>query len=404
MSKVALLENKINLADTYLDTAIIHGQQYGNDKTMAGLNLEKGRVYLEEKRSPKNSLLFINIALDFALKGNTPECQKACYELLAKAYSLQNNYSKAYHYSLKADSIKNVLYSNKVITSIKNIEITRLEKNSNEEIAILNAQNNLKSENIKNQKLINKIISLLAVLLSILLLGIVYILRQRNINNKELSDKNAIIEKALNTNKMLVKEIHHRVKNNLQIVSSLLGLQTRYAHDKKVEEALIESRVRIQAMSILHQNLYNKSDHTSISIKNYFEELCKNIYNTFQKENENIKITTHLEDIFLDFEQIITLGIVVNELITNAYKHAFRNKQEGTIHLSIYKHQNTVLVLYKDDGVGLPFDTWPDKPSSMGIQIIKSFLEKLEAEYHINNTNGCEIEIKFIEEKSKGKI
>ncbi|MBK8851968.1 MAG: sensor histidine kinase [Saprospiraceae bacterium] len=378
----------------YLDSAIWYAAKFKSQRQLSALHIDRSDVYymLNKKVNAINDL---ELALKNAILSNSPILQLQAYDKLAKIYHQMGKNGKAYIYNQKSDSIKDKMFSAEVISSMKNMEKQVALQNSKQQIFLLENQNRLKNQNIIQQKKLSRISTLLLVISGLLLLLFAYWIRVRTRTNRLLREKNVVIEKALSENKMLVKEVHHRVKNNLQIVASLIGLQGRFTNDKGVHDAVISIKTRVQAMSLLHQQLYQNEDLRSISIKSYFEDLCESLTSTYSTHVQNIVISAEIESIYLDLDQVVTLGVIVNELIANSIKHAFVNKEKGNIRLSIKSAIDMVLCEVRDNGVGIPFTHLPEKSSSMGMQLISSFMNKLNAEINIDNANGTVINFTF---------
>ena len=262
-------------------------------------------------------------------------------------------------------------------------------------IAQLNESNSLQQLQLsnKNKQLWLSLIGVLAFLLIAIVSVRAFLQKKKSADI--LQKKNTVIEKSLHANKMLLKEIHHRVKNNLQVVSSLLYLQSRFIKDDSAKGALNTGRARVQAMSILHQKLYKHDDIQKVEIADYFEELGNNLFNTYKLKDKQIDFKTTLDDMALDVDLVIPMGLIANELISNALKHAFSDKNSGFIHLSITRENGKVKMFVEDNGKGLPFDQLPEKTDSLGVELIKSFADKLNAEVQINNESGSKIQLSF---------
>lgn len=223
--------------------------------------------------------------------------------------------------------------------------------------------------------------------------GFVYAFRIKSKNNALLKDKNDKLAEALSANKMLVKEIHHRVKNNLQVVSSLLNLQSRFEKDSTIIKAINTGKHRVQSMALLHQNLYINEDLKSIHIKKYFEDLADSLVSGYP--NHTINLQTEIQDLVMDIDTVVPLGLITNELITNALKYAFDDQDNCIISLSLKEVNNTIVVEIKDNGVGIPFTILPKRPTSMGFQLVQSFANKIKANITIENKNGTSFTLRF---------
>jgi two-component sensor histidine kinase len=202
---------------------------------------------------------------------------------------------------------------------------------------------------------------------------------------------------------MLVKEIHHRVKNNLQVVSSLLFLQSRYMDDDSAKGAIKIGRARVQAMSLLHQKLYQKDNLQSVNLKAYFLDLGQNLFDTYQLKDHNIEFVTDIDDFEFDIDTLVPLGLITNELISNALKHAFSEDQHGWIKLSIKKHGAKIHLQVADNGKGIGFTEIPQNSKSLGMELVKSFAEKLGAELKIENKEGSVFTLIFDADRNKFK-
>lgn len=392
LAQIEFIEKKYKTAKAFIDSSYHYALRFDNNKVLATVLLNKAKIYRHVK-SPNAIIPMLEKALHLIRLAPSPSVEKEIYDELSKNHLLENKLSQAIYYDQKKDSIGNILFSNEVIAKIKDFEKEIERKNSAEKIMLLTTQNNLKNANIKQQKSINTyIISVLV--LSLLLLSIAaYFLYQRNILNNRLAEKNKAIEASLEVNKMLVKEIHHRVKNNLQLISSLLGLQTRFAQSANVQQAIQASKSRVQAMSLLHQNLYQTDDIQKVYIKKYFEDVCDNLKETYALANQNIGFYYEIDDICLDLDQVVTLGLIMNELVTNAIRHAFVQQQGGSIVMKIKRKEQDLHLHIKDNGLGIPFTHLPEKSISMGMQLISAFIKKLEASIEILNNSGTEINI-----------
>ena len=230
------------------------------------------------------------------------------------------------------------------------------------------------------------------------LLGLLYrIFKQKSV----ISDQKEQLSKSLAEKNVLLKEIHHRVKNNLQVISSLLGLQSRFVQDDAAQKALSVGKSRVQSMSLLHQKLYTNKDLKSVNIKSYFEDLIDNLMSTYQIAKGAVTFTTDIADIDLDIDTVVPLGLITNELISNALKHAFDDEQHGEVAITVTSIDGIVEMIVKDNGRGVPFTTIPQKTKSLGLQLIRSFTNKLNGTLTIDNTDGSTFTIAFDPSKSK---
>lgn len=208
------------------------------------------------------------------------------------------------------------------------------------------------------------------------------------------------IVESLKEKEILLKEIHHRVKNNLQVISSILNLQSSFVTDENTLEILQESRNRIRSMAIIHENLYRTEDFSSINFSSYLENLLSNLVSSY-RINEEVILATNLEDVDLVLDQAIPCGLLVNELITNALKYAWKQGEKGTITIRLFQKKSTIHLYIFDDGIGLPFDFHEKKTETLGLQLVETLIEQLDGELSVQNENGTKYFIKFENTKTK---
>jgi PAS domain S-box-containing protein len=202
------------------------------------------------------------------------------------------------------------------------------------------------------------------------------------------------IGESLKEKEILLKEIHHRVKNNLQVISSILNLQSSFVTDENTLEILQESRNRIRTMAIIHENLYRTEDFSSINFSSYLENLLGNLVASY-RINEEVVLETNLEEVDLVLDQAIPCGLLVNELITNALKYAWKQSEKGTITINLYQKGTEIHLNIFDDGIGLPFNFKETKPETLGLQLVETLIEQLDGELEVKNENGTKYFIKF---------
>lgn len=253
-------------------------------------------------------------------------------------------------------------------------------KEQEKSISELNMKNDVQALTLKQQhKQFYWFTLLLAGLLGLLYMAYVSYNRRKK-NEILLSQKNEEITRALDNNQLLLKEIHHRVKNNLQVVSSILSLQSRQISDPKAQKVIKAGQDRIKSMALIHQNLHQSSDLLGVSAKSYMEELIFGLSKTYNVTNDKIKVDIEVADIKLDIDSIIPLGLIANELISNAMKYAFPNDGSGSIQINLQKVDQNIHFSVSDDGAGLPDDFDFNSTKSLGFRIVSSFTKKLKGQ------------------------
>ena len=219
--------------------------------------------------------------------------------------------------------------------------------------------------------------------------GLVYAYLKSIKNQRLIAEQKHIIENSLIEKDSLLKEIHHRVKNNLQMVSSLLSLQTKNTRSKAAIEALEEGKSRVKAMALIHQKLYQNDDLSVIEMQGYIESLINSVQSVYKKGGHNINITIDAEGVELDIDRAIPFGLMLNELVSNSFKYAFPHDEEnGKIYIHIRKlNGQEGFFEYTDNGVGLPDDTDERAQSSMGIRLMNRLANQLQTTLNVDKTS-----------------
>ena len=216
-----------------------------------------------------------------------------------------------------------------------------------------------------------------------------------NITEKKQAQQK--IEVSLKEKEILLKEVHHRVKNNMQVVSSILNLQSSYVSDEYALALLKESQNRIKTMAYIHESLYQNKSFSSVNFSEYVRTLVGNIIHSYSSNREKIKLDLHLEPVILPLDNSIPAGLIINELVTNAIKHAFPGMRQGTIRLDLKYEKEFVLLSLRDDGVGFKENVSFQNSNSLGLQLVNTLIEQIDGEYKFNSEKdkGTEIQVKF---------
>jgi two-component sensor histidine kinase len=201
---------------------------------------------------------------------------------------------------------------------------------------------------------------------------------------------------------ILLKEIHHRVKNNLQVVSSLLSLQSRFIRDEQALNAINEGKNRVKSMALIHQNLYQEDNLTGVAIKPYFEKLIRSLFDSYNIDRDRIQLDMQVDNLTLDVDSVIPIGLITNELVSNALKHAFPNSENGLVKVKLKEENNRIVLQVMDNGVGMEKPESAMESNTFGYRIINAFKEKLGAELLIENNGGTNIKI-FIAHYQKAR-
>jgi two-component sensor histidine kinase len=210
------------------------------------------------------------------------------------------------------------------------------------------------------------------------------------VTNIKLKQTNNELKQHYDEKSIMLKEIHHRVKNNLQVITSLLRLQLYKLDDKKSKEPFEESINRINSMALIHEKMYKGDQVKDVNLSQYIYDLADSLITNYSNY-DNVKVFVESEIETLNLDVVVPLSLIFNELISNSLKHAFKNNEGGKIEINIHKNKNEIILNYKDNGV------WkePLYTNSFGLELIETFTEQLGGTYTLNHTNNTEYIFKF---------
>lgn len=203
------------------------------------------------------------------------------------------------------------------------------------------------------------------------------------------------IKASLHEKEVLLKEIHHRVKNNLQIISSLLHLQSEKLASPELAAVFIESQNRVKSMALLHENLYQSGNLSRIDVREYIKNLAAYLSQTYDPGSRGVALTVDVDDVSLDLDTAIPLGLIINELVTNALKHAFPDDEQGQIKVELRKGNEKHSLIVRDDGVGLVELPEIGQTKSLGLELVHNLVEQLDGALKVRSNPGTEFEITF---------
>jgi len=269
-------------------------------------------------------------------------------------------------------------------------------------ILALEKEDRLKTAEIKTTRFTRNMI-IFGTCMLLLLLGLLYNqyrIKQKNnknllIKQQAINDQNTQLQHLVEDKEWLVKEIHHRVKNNLQLVMSLLNTQADYSNNEQSFAAIRESRQRMFAMSLIHQKLYQADQMTLVDMANYIPELVDFLKDSFA-DGERVRFELQIASIELDVNQAVPLGLILNELVTNSIKYAFEKVTRGIIRIYMSIEMNGAIHLaVSDNGIGWNPDANLTREGTMGMQLIASLVEQIGGKVHFKNQNGLLVELVF---------
>jgi two-component sensor histidine kinase len=203
---------------------------------------------------------------------------------------------------------------------------------------------------------------------------------------------------------VLLREIHHRVKNNLQVISSLLSLQAGHIKDKQILKAFTESQMRIRSMSLIHEQLYKSKDLARIDFSRYIRELTDNLKRSYGMTSSLVEFNIDVGRVSLGIDMAIPCGLIINELVSNSLKHAFPGGREGEISISLQGRATSLpnfVLTVSDNGIGFPKDLDFRNTESLGLQLVTVLVNQIGGTIELNRDSGTEFKITFKELKEK---
>ena len=217
----------------------------------------------------------------------------------------------------------------------------------------------------------------------------------------DITDGKLLDEKtksALHEKEVLLKEIHHRVKNNLQIIISLLNLQSDYIKDEQTLKAVTEGQNRVRSMALVHEKFYQAEEVTEINFQDYTEKLCRFLYQSYGNGSDRIQVNVISDPgIAFDMDTAMPCGLLLNEIVSNCYKYAFPGERNGEITVEFRRTgENRILMTIRDNGIGLPEGFTVESSESLGMQLIQALTNQLEGDLRVQNSSGgTRFEIEF---------
>jgi PAS domain S-box-containing protein len=204
------------------------------------------------------------------------------------------------------------------------------------------------------------------------------------------------IKASLREKEALLKEIHHRVKNNLQVVTSLLGLQSRAATDEQTRRMFQESQDRIHSMALLHESLYQSNNLSMIDFPDYIRQLASHLFHSYGVHADRIHLRTNLDELYLNLDSAVPCGLIINELVSNSLKYAFPDGREGEVRIELHEHSDSqARLVVADNGIGLRSDIDWVTARSLGLRLVRSLAEQLGAKIEVKSNAGTEVQLTF---------
>ena len=350
-----------------------------------------GKLFLNQGKV-ELSLKYIDSAETNLKSYVYPKAKSEMLELKVEAHLLKGDHEKANSYfktyNRYSDSLNKIKINKSFMSGVLKYE-TDIKERELEEVKGL----------VESERRVNlyQKIGLIGLLLVFVFFGFVFLKIRKD--NKIITTQKLIVDKALAENKILVKEVHHRVKNNLQVVASLLLIHSKKNKGFNSEEILTQSQHQIQSMSLIHEMLYQKEDIIDIPMQEYLEKLSSSLLTAYP--NKKIQVTVDVKDISVHLDYANPIGLIINELMTNSVKHGFKEMTEGKISIKMTRVKNEYNLVYSDNGVGMKVDKRTLKNSkTFGSRLIMSLAEEMNGTVDIANGKQLTYTFTFLDKNN----
>lgn len=370
-------QEKLEQAKGELSESIQILQKFEDYYSISFYQAEIGNILIKEEKIREGKKLLIE-SLKLAKKQDIKEQIAEISKSLSIQFEKEKQFETALLYRKQFENYHDSLLNIDNVRKIESLKSQYQLEKKQAEIKLLEKVNLDKKRTVY-------ILAICSIVLVILLLTLLRIWHSNQKAYNILKEQNLIIEKREQEKSLLLRELNHRVKNNLQMVSSLLSLQAFELKDHPAAEALRISKNRVEALMLIHQKLYNNNLHSEINLKEYIEELARGLIFNFGRK---IKTKLNVDQIVIPFEQAIPIGLIINELVTNALKYAYIHTDELCIELSLTAMDHEIQLVVTDNGPGLK-DLDCKKIQSLGIKLVRSLIEQLNGHFTQENKNGC---------------
>ena len=344
----------------------------------------------------KEALVSMQKVIDISSEIGAKKELRDAYNEISEIYLRNGDYKTAFMFKDRYAQLKDTLFSEQTREIATNLEAKFESESKTKEIEILKRENEIQDLQLARNRIliISFTIGLVLALISVVLYARTN--RERKKALELLQRQNENIKKQKEEKEVLLKEIHHRVKNNLQVINSLIRLQCSYTDDQQALDLFDECQNRIISMALIHEQMYEAHDLSNINIQHYIKELAENLLRSYRlNQHINLDIEVGIETMTLD--TLIPLGLLLNELISNSLKHAFKDQEEGTISVIMDRNQNGKFVLeVGDDGVGLPKDFSFNNAHTLGMELVVTLSSQLDGTVERIDRPGTHFRIEFI--------
>lgn len=344
----------------------------------------------------EEALKYMKEVLELATEIGAKKELRDTYNDISNIYNRMGEYKRALTYKDHYAQLKDTLFSEQTSEIATNLEAKFESEKKSKEIEILKRENEIQELQLGRNRIliISFTIGLVLALISVVIYARVN--RERKKALELLQRQNESIKRQKDEKEVLLKEIHHRVKNNLQVINSLIRLQCAFTDDKVALELFDECQNRIISMALIHEKMYEAHDLSNINLREYVNELSGNLLRSYRL-NQRIELQIEVASMKLSLDTLVPLGLLLNEMISNSLKHAFKGREEGLITVQLGKNEQGLFeLIVGDNGVGLPKDFSFKSANTLGMELIDTLTSQLDGKISRIEREGSFFKIEFI--------
>jgi len=368
-----LSQGNVKEAEPYFLESLAIKKEFGErlNQAIALNNLAKVKLLLHDLSAAGNFILEAEDHIRVA--GSLDELRKNL-ELKVQLYQNRSDYKKALHFANELMIVKDSLLDHEKVESLTAMQAQYETEKKEQQISMLEQDKALQHAEIKTKQTWIQGLIAIVTLASIIAVLLYYSYRQSQRNKNKVEN--------------LLKELHHRVKNNLQVLSSVLSLQSRHVTDENAIQVIKSSESRVNTMALIHKKLYSDQDNRTINMKEYIEELVTYLMQTYGM-SQKLTFTLDSTDIYLDVDKAIPTGLILNEIVSNAMKYAYHDHPAPSLQISISAPQSNELTLQiTDNGPGIPEAAQHETPQSFGLRMVKTLTRELKGKISVQSYTG----------------
>ena len=394
IAQVYTKRKQMDSAEFYINKAIVLAKKYDQLISLTYSYTWLSKVY-DSRGQSDSSLACLNRALKIAQDLERPHREMEIYDYMMESLRNAGNYKEALSAYTRYSALRDSMQILKNVRQVGELQLQYEDQKKDQQISVLGEINK-----VRLKQTVGALIGLgLFILVSVVMFIQYRIIRR---NNAELAESNRKIYDQSDKMQFLMKELHHRVKNNLQIVSNLLSLQANRLTDDDSRKIIKAGQQRIETMSIIHKNLYSQENVNLVNMKAYVTDLLESVMQSFGVEENQIDLNITVDIKELDIDIAMPLGLIINEWITNSFKHAFQDVERPVVCLKLIEYKGKIQLEIRDNGPGFDLNKWERPNGSFGVRLIKVLSKQLEGFCRVVQDSGACFQLE-VPIKSSGK-